>query len=173
MITFDKFDIQRTIVSATAALAVSALCVLGAAGPAHAEQTGPANLAEWQSVVNQQIDRELRMPANALSGRNHAVAAVRVTLDPSGQASDIRVARSAGDRQIDKEAVRVAKAISYPALPATLSNRSRTVELQLYFGNARSAMEADKHSRAIEQMAKAAEAHDTAILAGDNGVPNG
>lgn len=154
MFSFDTTDLQRIAVSSVGALILSTACILGSTGPVRAaEPNAPLTVGDWQAEVEQQIDSKLRMPANALGSGDHAVATVAVAFDASGGFSDAKVVRSSGAAVLDREAMRVARAIAYPALPSGLRGEPRTVIMQLYFGKAFDPASAARHDEAVEALA--------------------
>lgn len=105
---------------ATGALA---LCFgLGLAGVAQAQEKP----AEFRAVVEQGIDRTLRLPrtpSDALRNRDNraAIATLAVTIDGKGKVDAADIVQSTGWRDFDAEALRTARAITYPATGKTRS----------------------------------------------------
>lgn len=133
MFNFDTSDIQRIAVSSIGAIALSAACVIAAAGPVKAATpNAPLTVADWQQQVERKIDGA--QERDGPSKLAQAVVAVRFTAD--GDFAGAGIARSSGDRSIDRRAVRIAQHVSYPALPVGLRGTPRMVEMHLYFGKA-------------------------------------
>lgn len=133
MFHFDTIDFQRIAVSSAGALLLSAACVVAAVNPVRAaEPNAPLTISDWQQNVNRQIDKNLRVPTNF--DRKLAATAVSVVLDADGEFDGASVAQSSGSSAVDREAVRVAGAIDYPALPAGLRGRPQQVTMQVYIG---------------------------------------
>jgi TonB family protein len=158
MFHFDTSDIQRVAVSAIGALLLSTACVVGAVGPAKAATAdAPATMSAWQDHVEQQIDGTLRSPL-AFFPNGMAVATVNVRLAADGSVSDVKLAHSAGSRVLDREALRTAKAIRYPALPGRLGQKENVVALKLFFGR-----DAQAVAPALKAAAEQAVANNAAI----------
>jgi len=121
------------IAAIAAGLTLSAIAVVPA--PAHAA-SAPTSVIAWQANVEKQIARNLRMPENALSIRDHALAQVNVRFNADGQAGSVTLAKSSGDRAADAEALRTARAVRYPVLPTELRGHDRTIAMQVYFADA-------------------------------------
>ncbi len=158
MFTIDTSKIQRFAISSFGALILSTACVVGAVGPAKAATANaPLTVGDWQADVEQQIDRVLRVPDRSLGGRDHAVTTVSVRFDANGDFAGASVAKSSRIGAVDREALRVARNISYPALPQGLRGRPQTIAMQLYFGQAGDpAAQAKQEARAktMAEMAK-------------------
>lgn len=127
MTKFDRIDAQRMLTAAAGAFLLSSACVLSAVGPARAAE--PATTGEWQQRVERQIEANLRMPTSVRSDVR-GVATVRIRFDEAGRFDGATIVRSTGNPALDEEALRTARAIRYPALPAG----DRAVAMQLYFG---------------------------------------
>ncbi|WP_380874867.1 hypothetical protein ACFB49_01840 [Sphingomonas sp. DBB INV C78] len=166
MLSFDAIDLQRIAVSSAGALLLSAACVIGAVGPARAaEPNAPLTVGDWQRDVNQQIDANLRAPA---SYRGEAKAAtVKLSFDANGNFDGAKVAKSSGSSAIDREAVRVANAIAYPALPEGLRGEAQIMKMQVSFGSAANPHYAARERQVAERLAsvqKKAKQIETAAL---------
>jgi TonB family protein len=144
MFMFDTSDLQRIAVSSLGAIAVSAICIGAAVGPAKAA-TAPLSVSEWQSKVEHKIDdlRDLH-PAAVPAKPVKAEVAIRFTAD--GDFAAAQLLRSTGNATLDARAVEVARRIDYPALPAGL--RGQTVRMDLHFANIGSEVRRDApHAR--------------------------
>lgn len=102
---------------------------LGLGGVAQAQEKP----ADFRSVVEQGIDRTLRLPRqpdDALRAQTarSAAATVAVTIDGQGKAAAADIVKSTGWRDFDSEALRTARAIAYPA-----TGRTRTIAMVLGF----------------------------------------
>lgn len=138
MISLDKTDLQRLAVSALSAVLLSTATVVAAVSPAKAvEANAPLTIGDWQTVVEQQIDRTLRVPGSAVL-RPMTAATVRVRFAADGAFEGASLARSTGVPALDREALRTATKIAYPALPNGLRGRPQTVEMKLFFGSSAS-----------------------------------
>lgn len=112
MFNFDKVDLQRVAVSSVGAIALSAACILGVAGPAHA-----GTVDQWKGAVEQQLDANI--PAtliNEATRPSETDLAVRV--DAAGRYAGARIVRSSGDRMLDRSALEAARETKYQPLPA-------------------------------------------------------
>lgn len=131
---FDKTDVQRFLVSAIGAIAVSATCVGAAIAPAKAaDRNAPLTVAAWQAKVEQRIDNapegDLVYQPQAL-----AVSTVAVNFTADGDYAGIQLTKSSGDRLVDYRAMNIARAIRYPAMPEGFRGLPTQVRMVLYFG---------------------------------------
>lgn len=137
---FNKSDIQRFVISSVGAVALSATCIIGAVGPAKAATVpAPLTVQDWQRTVEYRIetlheDRKVYQPQQMTASN----VTVRFTAD--GDFAGAVVARPSGDRELDTRALKVARAIAYPALPAGFRGTPALVHMTLYFGNSAEAM---------------------------------
>ena len=131
---FDRIDFQRIFTAAAGAAVLSTACVVGAVAPAKAADLAPLTVSGWRQAVDHEIDHTLRMPSGAVL-KDHAIATVAVRFDDHGGFDGASLARSSGDRAIDTEALRTAREVRYPILPAGLRGSPRTVTMQLFFAN--------------------------------------
>lgn len=131
MFKFDHIDMQRTAVSGFGALLFSAACVFGAVGPAKAET--PVSIDQWQSNVQKQIDNHLAANGSQVITEN-SKAVVRVMLDGNSKVASAKVIESTGVAALDEEALRTARSVAYPVLPARLSTQHTSVALEVFFG---------------------------------------
>lgn len=157
MFGFDTTDIQRFAMPSLGALVLATACVALIAPASAAESNAPFTVGDWQAVVEQRIDQILRVPAHSLDERDHAVTTVNIRFDAHGDFAEASVGQSSGIRSIDAEALRVARTLSYPALPEGFRGRPRTVAMQLYFGQAAdvaSYARQEGRARAMAEMAK-------------------
>ena len=100
--------------------AFCSIAVMGIAAPsAHAAPAG------FQKSVEASIENNLRMPVTT---DRKGVATVAVSIDANGSVSDASVVKSSGHLSFDREAVRTARAVSYPA-----TGKARTVAMVLGF----------------------------------------
>ncbi|MGE4429651.1 MAG: energy transducer TonB [Sphingobium sp.] len=101
----------------------------GLAGAAQAQE----NPTGFRSAVEQDIDQTLRLPRTAddvlhnRTGRS-AVATVAVMIDAQGRISAADIVESTGWRDFDAEALRTARAVSYPA-----TGKPRSIAMVLGF----------------------------------------
>jgi TonB family protein len=86
--------------------------------------------ADYRASVEKSIDAQLRMPEAGLAGR-HGTATLAVVVDASGRVESIKLLKSAGFANFDREAIRTASRVSYPA-----SANGRTVAMVLGFNEA-------------------------------------
>jgi len=93
----------------------------------------PSNaVPEWQSRVRSMLQRNLRHPAahRGIKG----LASVRITVGRSGQLVSASLSKSAGDGELDQEAVSLARRVApYPPLPAEIGGASYTVTVPIRF----------------------------------------
>ena len=135
MVKIDRTDVERVAVSSVAALAVSAACMFAALAPAKAAaEARPMSAATWQHRVENRLDNVHERSNVAQPTGSVAVSQVAVQLSPDGKIIDAAIARSSGDRAIDRRAVNVARALRYPAMPAGFRTGSTMVRMTLYFG---------------------------------------
>lgn len=141
MFVFERTDVQRIAVSAVGALLLSAACVGAAVSPVHAATpNAPATIDDWQAVVEKQIDAKLRMPEGAFLTRDVLKSQVAVRVGSDGDVAGIDLAHSSGSRTLDREALRVARAIAYPALPEGLRDRPQTITMNVRFASSKLAL---------------------------------
>lgn len=135
MITFSRNDIQRMTVSALGALLVSTACIGAAVFPARAAEVTISTAADWQTEVERRIDNAMLTP----SSRNQGVVMAEVVMrfDAQGNFRSATLGKTSGDADVDQEALRVANAIRYPALPAHLQGKPQKVAMQIFFGSDR------------------------------------
>ncbi|PTQ07380.1 hypothetical protein CLG96_17695 [Sphingomonas oleivorans] len=159
MIKFDATDFQRIAVSSVGALLLSATCVVAAVAPARAATPkAPADITEWQAQVERQIDQTLRTPVDENVAGRYAAATVDVSLAADGSVTGSRIAKSSGSRGLDREALRTARAVNYPALPGSLAGKPRTVAMKIFFGRSQQAV-----APALKTASDAAVAHNQRI----------
>jgi len=187
MFSLDVTDIQRLAVSSVGAILLSTACIVGAVGPAKAATpeiasaptpNSPLTMADWRDVVEDQIARRptVTTTGRMLTGRTDtpAVATVRVRFDADGAFDKATLATSTGDLTFDRDAIRTAETIRYPALPAGLRGKPQTIAVQLVYGVAHSQVEAarlhdiaTKYAKAADQNGVDADATRTADLRGE------
>jgi len=97
------------------------------------QQSGNANLSNYDGKVRSKLNRAFRYPAQAERERLRGIAQVQFTLSANGSVSNVRIAKSAGSPILDQavlEAVR--RASPFPKIPAAagLSSRTFTVPMQ-------------------------------------------
>ncbi|QJU57290.1 TonB family protein [Sphingomonas sp. AP4-R1] len=143
MSLFTNPNAQRLAFSAFGAMALTVTCVTAAVAPAGAA-TVPGSIAAWQDKVEDQIagrrdSFSLKMDAGK---RAEAVLAVRFT--PQGDYAGAEIARSSGNRKVNRHALQVAGSIKYPPLPESALGRPQTVAMRLYFGRADSFRQLDE-----------------------------
>lgn len=78
-----------------------------------------------------QVERQLAATVQTPSSGSGTVT-VAVIVGPNGRVAQAQLARSSGDRALDREAMRAARAIGYPR-----SDRQRNVAVVLSFGSDR------------------------------------
>jgi len=108
-----------TVMLGTAFFAVSAVAI---ASPARADT--PQNFTQ---SVEANIAKTLRYPSSI--DNRAGVATVAVSLDANGGVTNASLVRSTGVRVLDAEALRTAKAVSYPA-----TGKPRAIAMVLSFG---------------------------------------
>jgi hypothetical protein len=150
-ITFTRQDAQRVVVSAIGALLVSTACVGAAVFPVNAAEVTVSTAADWQTAVERQIDAVMQTPVTRFS--KVAMSEVVMHFDGRGAFRSATLARTSGSDAVDREALRVANAITYPALPTHLQGKPQNVAMQIFVGN-----DAANVERQRKQAEKAAEA---------------
>lgn len=129
-----------TLSNTATALVGAAFCtvaVLGIAVPsAHAAPAG------FQKSIEASIENNLRMPSNS---DTKGVATVAVSIDAKGAVRDASVVKSSGHARFDREAIRTARAVSYPA-----TGKSRTVAMVLGFNQPAPAIEISRSKQLVE-----------------------
>ena len=152
---FDKSDMQRFLVSAIGALAVSATCIGAAIAPAKAADRAPLSVAAWQDDVGNRIgsayEGELVYQPERL-----AVSTVAVRFTAEGDYAGIRLAKSSGSRLVDHRALNIARTIRYPALPEGFRGMPTQVSMTLYFGPDAEAAVAQEKKKASQHIQLAA-----------------
>lgn len=133
MITFTFDDVQRVTVSALGALLISTACIGMAVGPARAGEITVSTASDWQTEVERRIDDAMNSPVTR--SNDVAMAEVVMHFDERGSFRSASLGKSSGRGAIDQEALRVANAISYPALPVHLQGKPQRVAMQLFFGS--------------------------------------
>jgi TonB family protein len=136
MFTFDTTDLQRLAVSTLGAVALSATCIGAAIAPSRAATPIAAAATAWQAAVERKLDARtdafsLHMPSGK---RTEAVVAIRFAADGTFASADI--ARSTGNRALDRHALNVASKLDYPLMPEPLRGKPQTVAMRLFFGRA-------------------------------------
>ena len=96
----DRQDLQRVAIAAAGGLLLGTAAM---AAPAHAADAAPLTTAAWQTQVEGQIDRTLRMPEEALAPGEHVIATVSVRFDTGGRFDGVRIVRSTGLAALDRE----------------------------------------------------------------------
>lgn len=123
---------------------ITALALGGAAVPAQARTMPTADtLADWQRIVEKQIDQHLRAPEGMIDG-DMRIVRVGIDVDAAGTVTGSHIVRSSGFANADEEAARVARKIAYPHLPVLMQGKPVTVEMALYFGTVSTADAAAK-----------------------------
>jgi len=112
----------------------------------------PGTAQAWQANVEKQIDANLLMPAGGLGRVDHAIAHVRVRFNAEGEAGQISLAQSSGDKAVDAEALRTARSIRYPLLPTAMRGRDRNILMQVYFSDGSS----ERHAQEAADLQMAA-----------------
>ncbi len=106
-----------TIVIGAAFLSVSAMAI---ASPARADTS-----SAFRKAVETSISRNMRVPASTATG----IVTVSVEVGPDGTIGGATVVQSSGRPALDAEALRTARAVSYPA-----TGKPKTVAMVLGFG---------------------------------------
>jgi len=130
----DKSDMQRFLVSAIGAVAVSATCVGAAIAPAKAaDRNAPLTVAQWQARVESRIDNapegDLVYQPQAL-----AISTVAVNFTADGDYAGTQLAKSSGDQLVDNRALHIARTVRYPAMPEGFRGVRTQVRMTIYFG---------------------------------------
>ena len=111
----------NTATAVVGAVAMSAACLMVAVSPARAETATSA-----RASIERSIDANLRTPPS-LRGENAGIVTLSVSVAADGSVSDVSVMKSSGFRSFDREAVRTARAVAYPA------GQDRTIAMVLGF----------------------------------------
>ncbi len=82
---------------------------------------------EYRANVEAGIAQKMRMPVTAKQGR-HGVATLAVTISAEGAVQSVDVVKSSGIAAFDREAIRTAQQVTYPA-----TANSRTIAMVLGF----------------------------------------
>ncbi len=156
MISFDKTDLQRILVSAIGAVAVSATCIGAAIAPVKAaEPRAPLTVAEWQTKVESRmshIDEGM-----AVYQPDRLVAStVAVNFTADGDYAGMRIAKSSGEHLVDVRALHIARAVRYPAMPEGFRGAPTQVRMTLYFGPDAEAAVAREKKKASQNIQLAA-----------------
>ena len=93
----------------------------------------PATAQAWQAEVERRIDNEMNTPP--ASSQDVRMAEIAMRFDAEGRFIGAELARTSGLSQVDAEAARVARTISYPQLPPHMRGKERTVLMRILFGN--------------------------------------
>ncbi|CAN5120563.1 hypothetical protein BH10PSE13_BH10PSE13_24610 [soil metagenome] len=122
-------------VAFTAPLAlIAGLAFVGAAVPAQARTTPTAEtLADWQRIVEKQINQNMRSPEDLFDG-DLRIVRVGFDVDAAGIVTGSHLVKSSGLASADREAARVARKIAYPHLPVLMQGKPVAVEMELFFG---------------------------------------
>ncbi len=110
-----------TVMIGTAFLAVAAI---GIATPARADSR-----ADFAKTVNARIESTLQIPSS--NAQAQGVATVAVIVAANGRVESATIARTSGTAAFDREALRTAKTVRYPA-----TGKARTVAMVLGFNRA-------------------------------------
>lgn len=103
------------------AIAMSAVCMFVAVSPARADTP-----ASFRGQVETSIDKTLEFPAG-VGVDTKGVTTLAVSIDADGAVGKVDVIKSSGNRSFDREALRTAKTVSYPA------GEARTIAMVLGF----------------------------------------
>lgn len=115
--TTNSFRDKATVMAAT--VLFSATCIGAAIAPARAATP------DFKASVERSIDETVQMPAPASA---KGTATLAVSIDANGAVGDVALVKSSGVPSFDREAVRTAKAVDYPA------GKARTIAMVLGFG---------------------------------------
>lgn len=152
----DRTDLQRFLVSAIGAVAVSATCIGAAIAPAKAaERQAPLTVAAWQAKVE---DRMAHVDEGMLVYQPDRLttSTVAVTFTAEGDYAGMRIAKSSGSRLIDHRALHIARTVRYPALPEGFRGAPTQVTMKLYFGPDAEAAVAEEKKKASQNIQFAA-----------------
>lgn len=105
-----------------------------------AEETG---VADFRKHVENSIDKTLRLP-EGINERHRGVATVAVIVDANGKVRTADLIRSSGFGAFDREALRTARAVSYPA-----SGKPRTLAMVLSINRPASAKARSEGQRLV------------------------
>jgi periplasmic protein TonB len=100
---------------------------------AASQQSGNANLSNYDGKVRSKLNRAFRYPVQAKREKLQGVAHVRFTLSANGSASNVSIVKSAGSPILDQAALEaVRRASPFPKIPeaAGLTSRTFTVPMQ-------------------------------------------
>jgi len=137
MSLFDSLNAQRFAISAVGAMVLTATCVGAAVAPANAATLAqPGTIEAWQDRVEHQIDTRRDTFSERMDSGKRAEAVLAVRFTPDGDYAGAEIARSSGNRAVDRHALQVAGSLKYPPLPESALGRPQTVAMRLYFGRA-------------------------------------
>jgi|KBSSwiStaDraftv2_1062776.scaffolds.fasta_scaffold28682_9 hypothetical protein len=169
MTGFDRTDFQRITVSALGALLISAACITAAVSPAKAAEVTAPNAMAWKAEVEKRIDRAMITPPSVVKGA--VMSEVVMRFDDHGEFRNASLRKSSGLPDVDREALRIANHISYPALPTHLQGKPQTVAMQIIFGSdARQVAERQEKVEAVA-VARASQADSNRAVARIAGQP--
>ncbi|MPT48854.1 MAG: energy transducer TonB [Sphingobium sp.] len=113
--------------SATAALILGMGATLGFSGNAMAQESTTTDTTAFRQQVERNIDKTLSLSA-VQNSRQRAIATVAVTIAADGSVRNAHLVRTTGVTRFDREALRTAQTVSYPA-----TGKTRTVAMVLGF----------------------------------------
>ena len=103
-------------------------------------------LDSWTNQVATRLNDMVRIPYRAMDDGVARITHVRMAVDSSGTIDDVRVHKPSGNRRLDRETVRVARALeTLPALPGNLRGRPANVDVMMYFATANGPMDYMRH----------------------------
>lgn len=107
--------------------------VAGAVSPASA---GIVKQDNWETAVSHRLSNNIR-PMTSIVGQPfmQSAAIVAAHFDADGNFIGATLEKSAGNKMLDREAVRAVKAVKYPALPARMAGKPVTVPMEVLFSN--------------------------------------
>ena len=84
----------------------------------------------FQTSVETSIAQTMRFPG-AVKSDQSGIATLAVSVAADGSVSNVDIVKSSGERSFDREAIRTARAVSYPA-----SGKAQTIAMTLGFNRA-------------------------------------
>ncbi|MBU3078378.1 energy transducer TonB family protein [Sphingomonas quercus] len=135
MFDITKTEFRRTATALVGAAIFSTAALVAAVGPARA--AAPATTDAWKATVESRLTDNLVTVRHSAGLDRHAIATVLVDVDGTGRVTDVQMLRSSGSAGLDKQALRRARTVDFPATP---SGKAVHVQMNLIFGRSEAAI---------------------------------